>query len=137
MPYLFDTCTFYWFANGQKDRLSPSALEAISASIGGLSVSVISFWELAMKAAVGKIPFPGGSASILSALCDREGIGVLPVTVECIEQFLLLPPAHSDPFDRLLAAISLLRPGGHGPAIIISPDESFDAYHPYGVLRVW
>jgi len=99
-------------------------------------VSVLSFWEIAMKAAVGKLPFPGGSASILAGLCDRQGIAVLPLTVDCIEQFLLLPPAHNDPFDRLLAAISLRRTGSV-PLAILSPDKAFDAYGAFGVVRVW
>ena len=137
MRYLFDTCAFYWFANGQKDKLSPAALATIGNSGDEGSVSVLSFWELAMKASVGKLAFPGGSVSILAGLCEREGIRVLPLTVEFVDQFLLLPPVHADPFDRLLAAISLHRNEAGGSMAILSPDDAFDAYKPYGVVRIW
>lgn len=137
MEYLFDTCSFLWFANGESAKLSPLALSVIGTAGNRGSVSVVSFWELAMKASVGKLPFPGGSASILSALCAREGIPVLPLTVDSVQQFLLLPPAHHDPFDRLLAAISLLGNGSARPSVILSPNTSFDAYAPWGVTRVW
>ncbi|BDI28390.1 twitching motility protein PilT [Capsulimonas corticalis] len=137
MRYLFDTCTLLWFANGESEKLSLAALSLINTSGNEAVVSVVSFWELAMKTSVGKLSFPGGSVSILSTLCVREGIQIQPLTVECIQQFLLLPPAHPDPFDRLLAAISILGNETTKPLVVLSPDTSFDAYAPWGVTRVW
>jgi PIN domain nuclease of toxin-antitoxin system len=92
---------------------------------------------MAMKASVGKLPFPGGSVSILAALCAKEKIRVLSLTADSIQQFLMLPPVHPDPFDRLLAAISVLGNGTTQPLAILSPDSAFDAYAPWGVSRIW
>ena len=90
-----------------------------------------------MKASVGKLSFPGGGASILSTLCVREGISVLPLDVDGVQQFLLLTPVHPDPFDRLLAAVSILGGETSEPFVVLSPDTSFDAYASWGVRRLW
>lgn len=134
MRYLFDTCTLVWFANNETKRLSETALQVITATGNEGIVSVASLLELAMKALSGKINFPSGSAIALTRRCDDEGIAVAPLTVEDIQQFLLLPPIHKDPFDRLLAAITT---GPLGPCPIVTPDPAFDAYAALGVNRIW
>jgi PIN domain nuclease of toxin-antitoxin system len=133
--YLLDTCTLLWLANGDEERLPQSVQEIFKSESNEIAISAISVWEIAMKAAVGRLAFPGGSVSALMALCANQFIDVQPLTPEQIERFLLLPPNHPDPFDRLIAAISLIDPSN--PFTILSPDTAFDAYAAYGVTRVW
>jgi PIN domain nuclease of toxin-antitoxin system len=132
--YLLDTCTLLWFANGDRPKL-PVDVQTIFTAQNAIAVSTISLWELAMKAAVGKQSFPGGSVSALTALCARQYIDILPLTPDQIQAFLLLPSHHSDPFDRLIAAVSLSE--STNPFVVLSPDTSFDAYASHGVVRVW
>jgi len=71
----------------------------------------------------------------LTTLCARQHIEVLSVDVAHIQQFLALPPNHPDPFDRLIAAVSVH--DVNNPWIVVSPDTSFDSYAGHGVVRVW
>jgi PIN domain nuclease of toxin-antitoxin system len=48
MKYLLDTHTFLWFINGD-EQLSKNAKEAITNPDRVKYVSIISFWEIAIK----------------------------------------------------------------------------------------
>lgn len=101
MRLLLDTHVLIWWDAGQ--RLSTAAVNAIR-DADEVYVSAASAWEVAIKAALGKITT---SRSVALATSD-SGFRELPVTFAHAEQLLTLPDLHRDPFDRLLVAQALV-----------------------------
>jgi len=88
-------------------------------------VSVVSVWELAVKAAVGKIEAPDDLLDLLGA----HGAVLLPITAEHAYATRHLPFIHRDPFDRLLVA----QAQAEGVSLVTG-DPVFAAY---GVQVIW
>jgi PIN domain nuclease of toxin-antitoxin system len=65
-------------------------------------VSVVSIWEIAIKAAVGKLPTPIGFQDSFEDRLKTAGFRILPVEFHHASGVYSLPSVHSDPFDRLL-----------------------------------
>lgn len=98
--YLLDTHVVYWWMTGSK-RLTKSTANLIRKE--ACFVSVASIWEMQLKRALGKLALPNEPIHLqLSA----EGFGVWPISAEHVERFREIGSPHSDPFDRLLIAIS-------------------------------
>jgi PIN domain nuclease of toxin-antitoxin system len=127
VKYQFDSCSFLWFIQGNLE-LSQAARDVIDNADNDGSVSVVSFWELSIKAVMGRLLLPM-SPEELETLAHEQGLEVLPLTVPHIERFHHLPIDHRDAFDRLLAGIALTE--GY---TILSPDPAFDTL---GVPRIW
>ena len=127
MKYLLDSCALLWFAQGS-EIMSESAFAAIEDPASEIMVSTVSFWELSIKAAVGKLPLLLSPVELERLTLDA-GITVLPLIVEHIDRFHQLPVEHRDAFDRLIAAIAL-----SNELTIVSPDSAFDTL---GVRRLW
>ena len=70
-----------------------------------LYLSWVSLWEMAIKMKLGKLAIEGTITEIVDA-CLEQGIEIIPVKVEHIDETLALPllSEHKDPFDRLLIA---------------------------------
>jgi len=127
MKYLLDTHTYLWF------RISPGLLPAnvldlvTNAAFDAL-ISVVTPWELAIKAGIGKL----NVTWLLTDLEMREtaaGFSFAGISTSQAIGSGLLPLHHRDPFDRLLAAQALdLR------IPIVSRDRVFELY---GVKRIW
>lgn len=117
MRLLLDTQIVLWQLAGTR-ALGPRASEAIEQA-GELSFSVVSFAEIGVKAAVGKLRVPedlrervlDGGMQILG-LSAEHGLGVAD-----------LPMHHRDPFDRLL--IAQARCEG---LTVVTSDERFADY---------
>jgi PIN domain nuclease of toxin-antitoxin system len=95
---LLDTHVVLWQLEGTP-KLGPRAREAILAA-DELSFSVVSFAELGVKAAVGKLTIPAD-------LYDRvlaTGVQILGLSPDHALSVAGLPLHHRDPFDRLLIA---------------------------------
>ena len=88
-------------------------------------ISAVSVWESAIKSALGKLRVPDD----LPERLDDFAFERLAITDVHAWAVRALPPVHSDPFDRLLAAQALCE-----RATIVSADAIFDRY---GVTRVW
>ncbi len=95
---LLDTHVVLWQLGGDRD-LSRAATEAIR-SADVLYVSAVTFAEIGVKAALGKVRVP-------EALVDTvvgTGARLLPLEAEHGLAVAHLPMIHRDPFDRLLIA---------------------------------
>jgi PIN domain nuclease of toxin-antitoxin system len=101
------------------------ARAAIEDARAPVLVSAVSIWEAAIKSALGKLRVPD---DLLERL-DEFAFERLPVTDVHAWAVRKLPPVHTDPFDRLLAAQAVCE-----RAAVVSVDPVFDAY---GVTRVW
>jgi PIN domain nuclease of toxin-antitoxin system len=95
---LLDTNILIWRQEGRLDRIG-SATEALKAA-DELLVSVVSFVEIGVKAATGKLRMPAG----LREQVLEGGARILGLSPEHGLDIAELPLHHRDPFDRLLIA---------------------------------
>ena len=117
MKLLLDTQIVLW-ALADDARLRAAARVAMQEA-DELLVSAVSIWEVSIKSSLGKLRAPADLVEIVR----RTGMHPLPITWEHAASAGLLPPHHSDPFDRLLIAqaqIERLR--------ILTEDRAFAAY---------
>ena len=96
---LMDTHVFLWFVNGDT-KLAKEMLQAIETE-EMVWVSVISFWELAIKSSLGKLTLPCPVSQLMED-CAKMNLSILPIKAQHLEQLEHLPWIHRDPFDRLL-----------------------------------
>lgn len=99
MRLLLDTHAFLWWLNDPA-LLAEEARLAIANGRSTVYVSPISFLEIAIKEALGKLEVPADIAGSLEACRFSE----LPFTVAHTLALRELPPHHKDPFDRTLVA---------------------------------
>jgi PIN domain nuclease of toxin-antitoxin system len=95
---LLDTHVVLWQLAGAR-ALGVQAREAIAAA-AELAFSVVSFAEIGVKAAVGKLVVPDD----LHAHVVATGVRVLGLSADHGLAVASLPLHHRDPFDRLLVA---------------------------------
>lgn len=108
MSLVLDTNALIWLL-GEDDRLGRKARTAADAALAEdrLGVSAISFWEVGMLVAKGRI----GLTMPLMKWRDRalrQGLIERPVTGEIAIQANALDDFHPDPADRLISATALL-----------------------------
>jgi len=111
---LLDTHVLIWWANGDRLRLSATALAAIDAAIEsagqpggtpGLLVSAISCWEVAMLANRGRLALSRDVERWLALLASHPAVRLLALDVAVAVAATRLPePFHADPADRFLVA---------------------------------
>jgi len=104
---LLDTNAFLWSVR-QPDKLSATALTLLRDSSNQLLVPAVVPWELAIKHRLGKLPEAAPVIADYAATLVRLGATSLPITHTHTLFAGGLDWAHGDPFDRLLAAISVL-----------------------------
>lgn len=127
MRYVIDTHTFLWFVDGA-DELPAFIRHLIEDPANTIQISIASFWEIGIKASIGKLPLTTSLLG-LEAIAASQSIEILPITVQAISAVQQLPHHHKDPFDRIIAATTLTTGG-----ILLSADTIFDVY---GVPRTW
>lgn len=98
MRLLLDTHVVLWELEGSR-TVSPAARDAIEHA-SDLLFSVVSFAEIGVKAAIGKLSVPRD----LREHVLRSGVQILGLDAEHGMAVADLPMHHRDPFDRLLVA---------------------------------
>lgn len=121
MRLLLDTHAFIWWDRGE---LNPAARQVI-VDADVVLVSAVSAWEIAIKAALGKMR----AASPLADAIADYGFEELPVAIRHADAVRSLPAHHADPFDRLLIAQARLE-----GLTIVTTDRKFE---PYKVVVHW
>ena len=101
MKYLLDTNALL-FVFSAPSKLSVRARRIVRGELD-LSVSVVSFWEIAIKQSIGKLQF-NMTIPNLESLCIGRNIQILSLGSTAIERIKALPKIHGDPFDRLIIA---------------------------------
>jgi PIN domain nuclease of toxin-antitoxin system len=125
---LLDTHTFLWFCQDDPS-LSATARTQIEDAGNRKLVSLATCWEIAIKAGLGKLRLGEPSATYIPAAIARTGFELLPISLAHATAVESLPFHHRDPFDRLLAARTLIE-----GIPIVSVDSQLDAF---GVTRLW
>jgi PIN domain nuclease of toxin-antitoxin system len=103
---LLDTHVLIWLAEGLKE-LPPASRKLIDdvARKAGIYVSAISFWEVAMLSAKGRISLSQPLADWRDRVLSAPGLAELALTGDIgIEAAQLPGEMHSDPADRMLVA---------------------------------
>ncbi len=122
MRLLLDTHVAIWWDTGAP--LSAQAKRAIR-DADEVFVSAASAWEIAIKAALGKIR----SDRTLPELCADSGFIELPVLMRHTEALQALEPLHTDPFDRLLVVQAVQE-----QLVLVTRDDIIARY-PVATLR--
>ncbi len=117
MNLLLDTQVFIWW-RANPDRILDNVRDRI-ATTAVVFVSVVSVWEAAIKAALGKLRYPG---SFTAAVRD-SGMHRLSLGFEQAEMSAQLPFHHKDPFDRALIAQAKAE-----QLTIVTTDRMFEKY---------
>lgn len=108
MSLILDTHVFFWWITDDP-RLEARHRQTIDDAGGApIYVSAVSGWEIAIKVKLGKWP---EAAALLPGLSDKvlaEGLETLDLTLAQAERAGMLELVHKDPFDRLIAAQSLM-----------------------------
>lgn len=103
MRLLLDTHVFLWWNEGSPE-LSRGARRLLADPENNLFFSVVSVWEMALKAQSGKLSLPTPVSAYVPARLNHYGIEHLALTLEHVLASSALPVHHRDPFDRMLVA---------------------------------
>ena len=134
MPiYLLDTCAVIWIANGDPLRdPAASALRQSYAEGGGLAVSPMTAWEIAMLVAKSKIALSLDPEVWFDRVLALPGVALAAMPLPVLIASCALPgipPA--DPADRILAATA--RAFGY---TLVTRDRHLLAYGEEGHVQV-
>jgi PIN domain nuclease of toxin-antitoxin system len=128
MKLLLDTHTALWWVN-EHEKLSSEARAMLLNEECLLYISIVSAWEISIKASLGKLPgFTGGVRAFLAQVADMP-VYLLPIMPRHVEMVENLPFIHRDPFDRLLIATAKV-----DGMTILTADANI---HKYDVPSVW
>lgn len=119
MRLLLDTHALLWWLDDDT-KLGVYARGLIQDPENEILVSVVSLWEITVKARIGKLNVTVDE--VLSVLSDQgfERIGIEDAHLSALQQ---LPLHHRDPFDHLLIAQAISE-----DAIFLSEDENAPLY---------
>ena len=134
MPvYLLDTCTVIWIANGDPLREpAASALRQAYADGGGLAVSPMTAWEIAMLVAKGKIALSLDPEVWFDRVLALPGVALAAMPPPVLIASCALPgEPPADPVDRILAATA--RAFGY---TLVTRDRRLLAYGGEGHVQV-
>lgn len=122
MRILLDTHTFLWW-NEASPRLSKKALVLLSDPANTLMLSVVSAWELVLKAQTGKVRLAESPSIYVPTRMAHYAMESLPVTLAHALVSESLPLHHRDPFDRMLIAQATIE-----RVPIVTADPEFRRY---------
>lgn len=128
MRLLLDSHVLIWYVD-QDHLLSRAAHAAITDPANDLYLSTATIWEIAIKVGLGKLKLSAPYRPWMTKVSSDLGLIELPITIETADLHASLPSHHRDPFDRMLAAQSLVE-----SMPLVSSDAIFDRY---GVQRIW
>ena len=121
MRLLLDTQSLLWWVNDDP-KLNQVKRELIAAPGNTILVSVVSFWEIAIKHRIGKMEDEG--SSVMRAIADSrfEIVHIEPSHLEELEGLKPLS-GHKDPFDHLILAQAIER-----KAVLVTSDRVLRSY---------
>ncbi|OHD62990.1 MAG: hypothetical protein A2176_09165 [Spirochaetes bacterium RBG_13_51_14] len=132
MNYLLDTHAFLWALFDHK-QLSNNASSVILNPENSIYVSLITFWEIALKFNIGKLSLRNVLPEELPLYAEKAGFEILGITPAEVASFYKLPKIkHKNPFDRLIIWQCI-----QNNLFIISKDNKIREYKKYGLNLIW
>ena len=130
MKLLLDTHTFLWSVL-EVSKLSETARSALADPANQVFVSSVTFWEIALKASLGKLTLQGCTPESLIDAAAVQGFELLSLDPASAASSANLPRRadHRDPFDRMLIWQAL-----RGDMVLVSRDERIRASEELRVL---
>jgi len=130
---LLDTCSFLW-ALHEPASLSARARKTLQDPAHRVHVSVISFWEISLKAGLGKLTLEGIAPEDYPELAVQAGWIIHPLAPELASGAgrLRRNPEHRDPFDRLLIWTAISE-----GFTLVSGDDALTDYVSQGLKICW
>lgn len=122
MKLLLDTHVVVWLVSGTP-RLGARSTAAIDQTLGrgAIYLSAVTFWEVALLAARGRLAINGPEAWRRAVL--DLGVTELPLDGDVAIRSALLADAHRDPADRFIMATALVH-----RAMLVTADEKILAW---------
>ena len=132
MSYLLDTHALIW-AITERDKLSPIVRRTLEDADNEIFVSVITFWEIALKFSTGKMKLFDLLPEQFPEFALEMGFQLLPLSFNDSALYYKLPvTAHKDPFDRMLIWQAIQK-----NLSFISLDNRLKEYHSIGLKTLW
>jgi PIN domain nuclease of toxin-antitoxin system len=132
MNCLIDTQTFLWSVF-DPDQLSIKARTILQESDNTIHLSVVSFWEISLKYAIGKLELFNILPDRFPEVARQMEFEILNLAPKEAATFYKLPKiGHKDPFDRLIIWQAI-----HQKMTLISKDRRFKDYKGIGLRVVW
>ena len=128
MKILVDTACWLW-SLAEPERLNRRARDLVTDPGQTLFLSAASSWEIAIKAALGKLRLPESPEKYVPRRMAGFNIIGLPVEHAHALRVFALPHHHRDPFDRILIAQAQIE-----NMTILTADSSFAKYD---VKTIW
>lgn len=128
LEYLLDSHAVLWYVLDDP-RLSTTAKTLVADPSNAIQISAASFWEIAVKISIGKLILKQPYDRFIDTCLNRYSFSVLAIQPSHTTRLLEMPFHHRDPFDRMLAAQSLVE-----GIPIISNDP---VLRQYGVATCW
>ncbi|MGH9255545.1 MAG: type II toxin-antitoxin system VapC family toxin [Vicinamibacterales bacterium] len=131
---LFDTHVWVWYVENEAGRLSRRLEPLAEAAVrrGGVVVSAISVWEVALLEAVRRIDLSVDVRTWVGRALAFPGVRLMGLSPSiAIESTRLPGQLHRDPADRILIATARLL-----GAALVTCDERILAYAKKGHVRV-
>lgn len=128
MNLLLDTHTLIWFSGGDTKNLSKEAKFQIENKDNSKFVSIVSFWEIAIKTGIGRLKLNKDLAE-LKEYIGKYNFNLLSISIEHTLEVQRLKFIHRDPFDRILIAQAL-----HENFEIITRDKNIKLYD---IKTIW
>lgn len=102
MTYLLDTHFVLW-AVADSDKISRKIKYILTNPDFRIIISTISFWEISLKSALGKLEISGFTPEELPGACARIGFEIKHLSHQDASTYHRLKATyHKDPFDRML-----------------------------------
>jgi len=122
LKLLLDTHVFLWIATDD-DRLPRDLKALLREPTNDVYLSVVSSWEIAVKARTGKLVLPMPVWAFLLESRERLGIQSLSIQEAAVAHVAKLPSIHRDPFDRMLVCQAI-----EHELTIVSSDSQVQRY---------
>jgi len=128
MKLLLDTRTLLWWW-AEPDRLSPQALGLLRDPANQVFVSTASTLEISIKIRIDKFPSGKQIIETWDQRMDEDGFNEMPMNAQHALRAGIMPGDHSNPFDRILAAQSLIE-----NIPLLSSNQTLTAF---GATLIW
>lgn len=128
MNYLLDSHYLLW-AIADSKKISGKIKDIIVQPENKIIVSALSFWEISLKTASGKLELKGFTPEDLLDACSQTGFTIIPLLAEDAISYHQLARAYpKDPFDRMLIWQAI-----RNDYVLISNDKDIKKYTSEGL----